>query len=113
MTAVAIQPLIILGTERLSQPAERVERFGTPELYQLIEDMRDTMQACKGVGIAENNLTIIFIKFAKLSTRFQGFLSALRYQETFLPLKSRQLLDRWALFRRAPIFPRYVKGRAA
>jgi peptide deformylase len=47
-----IQPVIRMGTERLSQPSLPVEHFGTEELYRLIQDMKDTLQEKKGVGIA-------------------------------------------------------------
>jgi peptide deformylase len=49
---MAIKPVVRMGTERLSQPSLPVTEFGTPALYQLIEDMRDTMAERKGVGIA-------------------------------------------------------------
>ena len=49
---MAIKPVVRMGTERLSQPSLPVEKFATAELYQLLEDMRDTMLATQGVGIA-------------------------------------------------------------
>jgi peptide deformylase len=47
-----IKPVIRMGTERLSQPSLPVEHFGTEELYSLIQDMKDTLEEKKGVGIA-------------------------------------------------------------
>jgi peptide deformylase len=49
---MTIQPVIKMGTERLSQPSLPVTEFATPELYQIIQDMKDTMQEKNGVGIA-------------------------------------------------------------
>ncbi len=40
------------GTLSLFQASEPITEFGTPELYALIEDMRDTMIAANGIGIA-------------------------------------------------------------
>lgn len=41
-----------MGDSRLLQVAERVETFDTPELKTLIQDMRDTMEAGNGAGLA-------------------------------------------------------------
>jgi peptide deformylase len=49
---MSIKPIVLMGTERLSQPSLPVEGFKTAELYQLIEDLRDTQEFKKGVGIA-------------------------------------------------------------
>jgi peptide deformylase len=41
-----------MGDERLWQRAEPVSRFDTPELHELLADMRDTMQSLNGAGLA-------------------------------------------------------------
>lgn len=49
---MTVKPIIRLGTPNLSQPSMQITEFGTKELYILLEDMRDTMKALNGVGIA-------------------------------------------------------------
>lgn len=41
-----------MGDARLLRRAEEVHRFDTPELHALLADMRDTMHALDGVGLA-------------------------------------------------------------
>jgi peptide deformylase len=41
-----------MGDPRLLAPAEPVRRFGTPELAALLADLRDTMAAEDGAGLA-------------------------------------------------------------
>ena len=41
-----------MGDARLLRRAEEVSAFDTPELHELLADMRDTMQALSGVGLA-------------------------------------------------------------
>jgi len=47
-----IRPVLRMGDPRLLQVAASVERFGTPELEALLEDMRDTMAHLNGAGLA-------------------------------------------------------------
>jgi peptide deformylase len=47
-----IREVLRMGDERLLQRAAEVERFGTPELAALLEDMRDTMAHLNGAGLA-------------------------------------------------------------
>lgn len=47
-----IRPVLRMGHPLLLKRAQKVEEFDTPELHGLIEDMRDTMQAMSGAGIA-------------------------------------------------------------
>ncbi|GAB3551024.1 peptide deformylase [Noviherbaspirillum agri] len=44
--------ILKMGDPRLLAQAARVERFDTPELHALIEDMFDTMHAANGAGLA-------------------------------------------------------------
>lgn len=49
---MAVRPVLRMGDERLLRVSQPVERFGTPELHELIADMKDTMQALNGAGLA-------------------------------------------------------------
>ncbi len=47
-----IRPILKMGDARLLERAKSVDRFGTPELKALIADMRETMVAAQGAGLA-------------------------------------------------------------
>ncbi len=47
-----IREVLKMGDDRLLQRAVEVERFGTPELAELLQDMRDTMAHLIGAGLA-------------------------------------------------------------
>lgn len=47
-----IHEILRMGDPRLLRVARPVERFGTPQLRELIADMFDTMHAAGGVGLA-------------------------------------------------------------
>ncbi|MDR2219950.1 MAG: peptide deformylase [Methylobacillus sp.] len=49
---MAVKKVRKMGDPVLWQRAEEVRQFDTPELHQLIQDMRDTMDAMSGAGIA-------------------------------------------------------------
>lgn len=49
---MAIKPVLRMGDARLWQRAEPVSNFGNDELRALLADMRDTMQALNGAGLA-------------------------------------------------------------
>ncbi|MFZ2300272.1 MAG: peptide deformylase [Gallionella sp.] len=49
---MAIREVLRMGNARLLQRSEPVSSFGSVELRALLEDMRDTMQALNGVGLA-------------------------------------------------------------
>lgn len=49
---MAIQQVLKIGDPRLNLIADPVTEFDTPELHQLIEDMRETMAALNGAGLA-------------------------------------------------------------
>lgn len=46
------QTILIMGDPRLNLVAKPVSTFDTPELHQLINDMRDTMLLANGAGLA-------------------------------------------------------------
>ncbi|MGD9788064.1 MAG: peptide deformylase [Sulfuricellaceae bacterium] len=47
-----IKPILRMGDPRLLERAAPVERFDTPELHALLQDMHDTMRANDGAGLA-------------------------------------------------------------
>jgi peptide deformylase len=49
---MAIREVLKMGDPRLLGVAEPVREFGTPELQNLLEDMRDTMRNLNGAGLA-------------------------------------------------------------
>lgn len=49
---MAVRPVLRMGEPLLLQRAAPVEAFATPELEALLQDMRDTMAALNGAGLA-------------------------------------------------------------
>jgi peptide deformylase len=49
---MAVKPILKMGDPRLLRVAKPVERFDTPELRDLLQDMFDTMVAANGAGLA-------------------------------------------------------------
>ncbi|MCZ2420364.1 MAG: peptide deformylase [Burkholderiales bacterium] len=47
-----IREVLRMGDPRLLEKARPVEAFGTPELRGLVDDMRETMRAANGAGLA-------------------------------------------------------------
>ena len=47
-----IRDVLRMGDPRLWQVSEPVKNFGTPELADLLQDMRDTMAYLSGAGLA-------------------------------------------------------------
>lgn len=66
---MAIQSVVKLGNQQLSSPSLPVTDFHDPKLIKLIEDMKDTMNEKKGVGIAAPqigiNLRVVIFGFEK------------------------------------------------
>jgi len=52
------RPTLRMGDPRLLQRSQPVERFGTPELRELVADMRDTMIAATGAGLAAPQIAV-------------------------------------------------------
>ena len=53
-----IRPVLRMGDPRLLHASKPLERFGTPELQALITDMRDTMAALNGAGLAAPQIAV-------------------------------------------------------
>ncbi len=49
---MAIRPVLRMGDPRLLEQARPIVDFGTPQLAELLADMRDTMAALSGAGLA-------------------------------------------------------------
>lgn len=49
---MAVLPILKMGDSRLLRVAQPVTEFNTPELHQLVQDLRDTMAAANGAGLA-------------------------------------------------------------
>ncbi|MDP1558533.1 MAG: peptide deformylase [Nitrosomonas sp.] len=49
---MAIKPVLRMGEPLLLEVAKKVEKFGTPELETLIQDMQETMASLNGAGLA-------------------------------------------------------------
>ncbi|HEY6095503.1 MAG TPA: peptide deformylase [Gallionellaceae bacterium] len=65
---MANSPVLRMGDARLLRRAEEVKQFDTPELHALLVDMRDTMLAEDGVGLAAPqigvNLRVVIFEVA-------------------------------------------------
>lgn len=55
---MAVRTVLRLGDPRLRQVSHPVTRFGTPELLALITDLRDTMAARDGAGLAAPQIAV-------------------------------------------------------
>jgi len=49
---MAVRPVLKMGDPRLLETARPVEDFAAPDLRALLDDMRDTMRALNGAGLA-------------------------------------------------------------
>jgi len=49
---MTIRTILKMGDPRLLRHAQPVERFGTPELHALVQDLLDTMAHANGAGLA-------------------------------------------------------------
>jgi peptide deformylase len=70
-----IREILRMGDARLLRVAKPVERFDTPELHQLLADMRETMIAHDGAGLAAPQIGV------DLRVVMFGFDENLRYPE--------------------------------
>jgi len=57
---MAIMPVLKMGDQRLWQKAKPVVNFDTPSLHELLANMRDTMQALNGAGLAAPQIGVGF-----------------------------------------------------
>jgi peptide deformylase len=55
---MAVRPVLKMGDPRLLQQSVPVTQFDTPELNNILLDMRDTMEALNGAGLAAPQIGI-------------------------------------------------------
>jgi len=55
---MAVRSVLRMGDPRLLQRSHEVERFDTPELHALLQDMHDTMDALSGAGLAAPQIAV-------------------------------------------------------
>lgn len=67
---MAVRQILKMGDERLLRVAQPVQRFDTPELHALVEDLFDTMRAANGAGLAAPqigmDLAVVIFGFERL-----------------------------------------------
>ena len=56
---MAIRTVLRMGDPRLLERSRAVEKLGTPELHALIADMRETMAALNGAGLAAPQIGVL------------------------------------------------------
>jgi peptide deformylase len=49
---MSVKDILKMGDTRLLRQAQQIDRFDTPELHALVDDMFDTMHAANGAGLA-------------------------------------------------------------
>ena len=54
-----IREVLRMGNPQLLQRSKPVDAFGTPELEALLQDMRDTMAAKNGAGLAAPQIGVL------------------------------------------------------
>lgn len=70
-----IRDVLRMGDPRLLQKSLPVERFDTPELHSLLQDMRDTMAHLNGAGLAAPQIGVglrVVIFGVKANARYPG-----------------------------------------
>lgn len=74
---MTIQTILKMGDERLLRMSEPVTRFDTPELHALVQDLRDTMRAAHGAGIAAPqigvNLQVVIFGSGQVNPRYPQY----------------------------------------
>ena len=73
-TSMTIREILKMGDTRLLQTAQPVVAFDTPELHSLIADMRETMVAVNGAGLAAPqigvNLQLVIFGSTAINPRY-------------------------------------------
>jgi peptide deformylase len=115
-----IRDVLRMGDPRLWQPSRPVDAFGTPELDELLTDLRDTMQALNGAGLAAPQIGV------PLQVVIFGFADSARYPDAepvpytelvnpALTAMSNEMEDGWEGCLSVPglrgVVPRYVRLR--
>lgn len=73
---MTVREILKMGDARLRRTAEPVQAFGSPELLSLLQDMRDTMVAAQGAGLAAPqigvNLQVVIFGTGQVVPRYPG-----------------------------------------
>ncbi len=72
---MAVRDILKMGDTRLLQVAKQVTAFDTPELHALVQDLKDTMAAAQGAGLAAPQIGV------DLSVVIFGFGRSARYPD--------------------------------
>ena len=71
---MSAQTILKMGDPRLNRVAKPVMTFNTPELHQLINDMRDAVTQANGAGLAAPqigvDLQIVMFGSGQINTRY-------------------------------------------
>ena len=71
---MTVRDILKMGDPRLLRVAERVTAFDTPELHALLQDLRDTMAAANGAGLAAPqigvNLQVVIFGSTQANPRY-------------------------------------------
>jgi len=71
---LTVREILKMGDARLLRMAEPVQAFDTPELHALLADLRDTMAAANGAGIAAPqigvNLQVVIFGSTSVNPRY-------------------------------------------
>jgi len=71
---MTVREILKMGDPRLLRMAEPVQAFDTPELHALLADLRDTMAAANGAGIAAPqigvNLQVVIFGSTTVNPRY-------------------------------------------
>ncbi len=74
---MSIREILKMGDPRLLRVAQPVQAFDTPELHALLQDLRDTMKAANGAGIAAPqigvNLQVVIFGSGEVNPRYPQY----------------------------------------
>jgi peptide deformylase len=74
---MAVHTILKMGDSRLLRVAQPVNAFDTPELHALIADMRETMAAAQGAGLAAPqigvDLQVVIFGSGQINPRYPQF----------------------------------------
>ena len=115
-----IRPILRMGDPRLLQRSAPVQHFGTPELEALLVDLRDTMAAASGAGLAAPQIGVplqVVIFGVEVNPRYPDA-DPVPYTELVNPVLtalSEEMADDWEGCLSVPglrgVVPRYAQLR--
>jgi len=90
---MSVRPVLKMGDARLLETAQPVGSFDTPEIHTLIHDMRDTMNALGGAGLAAPQIGVSWRVVAFGGRRIPRYPGAEAVPETVLMNPEITVLD--------------------